>query len=163
MRAIALVLIGLATAWTAAAAECISMEQASQRIGSTACVQGTVFTVSELKGGNFNLGFCEKSSGCPFSVFVPSRYLRDVGDVRELKGKPVEIHGKIVQYRQHAEIVLKDVRQLRGEAAKIPPVPKAFDAARHGNYSAGKYSSPKSSGTKHGQPPAVAVPDAASP
>jgi DNA/RNA endonuclease YhcR with UshA esterase domain len=61
--------------------------------------------------------------------------VRDVGDVRQLEGKTVEVHGKIQQYGGRAEIVLKDVRQLKGEAAQIPPAPKEFDASRRGKFS----------------------------
>jgi hypothetical protein len=70
-------------------------------------------------------------------VFVPAKSLRDVGDVRQLEGKVIEIHGKIQQYGGRAEIVLTDVRQLKGEAAKIPPVPKNFDVERRGSFSPG--------------------------
>jgi hypothetical protein len=62
-----------------------------------------------------------------------------VGDVRQLEGKNIEIHGPIEEYEGPAEIILKDGRQLRGESARIPPLPKAYDVSRHGNYSAGSF------------------------
>jgi hypothetical protein len=67
-------------------------------------------------------------------VVFPSN-LKDVGDVRELEGKTIEIWGRITSWRGHAEIVLRDARQLKGEAAKLPPVPKEYDVERKGKFS----------------------------
>lgn len=118
-----------------AAADCLTLEQAASSLGKTACVTGKVLKVAESRSGNFYLDFCENYRECPFTVFVPGKSIRDVGDVRQLAGKVIEVHGKIQQYGGRAEIVLKDVRQLKGEAASIPPAPKEFDASRHGNFS----------------------------
>jgi DNA/RNA endonuclease YhcR with UshA esterase domain len=67
-----------------------------------------------------------------------------VGDVRQLEGKTIEVGGKIEEYMGRAEIILKDVKQLRGEAASIPPLPKNYDATKRGNFSAGSISKGKS-------------------
>jgi len=69
-------------------------------------------------------------------VVVFDRDLRDVGDVRQLEGKLIEIHGSIVQYEGKSEIVLRDSAQLKGKSPKLPPVPKSYDAERRGNFSA---------------------------
>jgi hypothetical protein len=66
-----------------------------------------------------------------------------VGDVSGLAGRQVEIEGKIRQYEGRAEIIIKRSRQLGG-VAKLPPVPKEFDAERRGRYSAGRYAHPQS-------------------
>jgi hypothetical protein len=73
--------------------------------------------------------------------------LKHVGDVRLLEGRVVEIQGDIKEYDGRPEIILRDARQLRGEAARIPPLPKDFDVERKGRYSAGKFGHPKSSHT----------------
>ena len=65
--------------------------------------------------------------------------MRDVGDVRELQGKNVQISGHVQHWRSGAEIVLRDARQLRGEAGRLPPMPRNFDVERRGNFSAGKF------------------------
>ncbi len=134
------------------AAKCVSIAQAPEKIGSEGCVTGKVLKVVQIPSGHFTLNFCEESRNCAFSVVVFRDDLRDVGDVKQLEGKDVEIHGRIKEYRGHAEIVLKDVRQLRGESARIPPMPKTYDVSRHGNYSAGSFygnKTPKQSkGTK---------------
>jgi hypothetical protein len=131
-----------------ASAACIPIEQAPDKIGSETCVQGTVVQVSQGKSGTWFLNFCEDYSKCPFTVVVFPRDLRKVGDVRQLQGKKVEIFGKIKSYKGQAEIILKDSRQLRGEAAKLPPPPSTYDASRHGRYSAGRFRSTQPRQTK---------------
>jgi hypothetical protein len=116
-------------------AKCIPYTEADNRIGGQACVTGKVVKVAESKSGTFFLNFCEKYRDCPFTVVVFPSSLKDVGDVRTLEGKTIEIFGKITSWRGHAEIVLKDARQLKGEAAKLPPVPKEYDVERKGKFS----------------------------
>ena len=127
------------------AAKCLPMGEALKHIGDTTCVAGKVLTVTESPNGAWFLNFCEDYRECPFNVVVFAKDLRDVGDVRTLAGKEVEVHGKIREYQGRGEIILRDRRQLRGESAKLPPVPKDYDAARHGRYSAGRFKPSKSS------------------
>lgn len=123
-----------------AAAECIPYTEAPKKIGETTCVTGKVVKVAHsARSGTHFLNFCDDYKNCPFSVVIFSRNLPDVGDVRWLEGKTIEIHGKIKEYKGQAEIVLSDVRQLTGEAAKLPPLPKQYDAATKGSYSAGEF------------------------
>jgi len=133
---IALVTIVLCS--TLAGAKCISIEDAPNKIGDTVCVAGKVLKVAQSRGGSFFLDFCQDYRKCPFTVVVFPSNLKDVGDVRQLEGKDIEIHGKIQEWRGRAEIILRDVRQLKGEAAKIPPIPKDYDVQRKGKFSAGQ-------------------------
>ena len=103
------------------------------------CVAGKVVKVAEAKSGTWFLDFCADYKQCPFTVVVFARNLRDVGDVRQLAGKDIEIFGKVKLYGGRAEIILSDARQLHGEAAALAPMPKEYDASRHGRYSAGRY------------------------
>jgi exonuclease VII large subunit len=125
------------------AAKCLPMGEAGKHIGDTACVSGKVLKVTESPNGAWFLNFCEDYRECPFTVVAFAKDLRDVGDVRLLAGKEVEIHGKIKEYDGRAEIVLSDRRQLRGESAQIPPLPKDYDVSRHGSYSAGTFRASK--------------------
>jgi hypothetical protein len=125
------------------AAKCLPMSEAGKHVGDTACVSGKVLTVTESPNGAWFLNFCEDYRECPFTVVAFAKDLRDVGDVRTLAGKEIEIHGKIKDYQGRAEIILRERRQLRGESAKLPPVPKDYDAARHGSYSAGTFKASK--------------------
>jgi len=130
---------------TLASAECVPIEKAKDKIGSNACVTGKVFHIGHTKSGTTFLDFCEDYKNCPFVVVIFARDLKDVGDVDQLEGKVIEISGKVEEYNGRSEIVLKDVKQLHGEAANIPPVPKTFDADKHGRFSAGSFSNSSSS------------------
>jgi len=46
-------------------------------------------------------------------------------------------------YDGRAEIILRRTSQLRGDASRLPPVPKEYDVERHGKYSAGSLRFPK--------------------
>jgi hypothetical protein len=131
--AIVLVLLAIATA---AHADCIDYTQAAKHVGDDQCVTGEVVAVNRGDSGTYFVNFCDDYRTCPFSVVVFPDDLSDVGDIRKLDGKKIEIHGNIQQYDGRPEIILKNIRQLRGEAAKIPPVPKDFDVQRRGNFSA---------------------------
>ncbi len=125
---------------TAFAKDCIPFDQAAEHIGKTVCVSGKVLKVAQTNFGSFFLDFCEDYKKCPFTVVVMRKDLADVGDVRALEGKQIEITGKIKDYRGRAEIVLKDVQQLEGDAGKLPPIPKNYDADKRGSFSAGRFS-----------------------
>lgn len=123
---------------------CIPFSEAMKHIGETRCITGKVFAVEEGSKGIRYLNFCEDYTSCPFSVVIFPRDLRHVGDVRQLQGRVVEIHGQVKMYDRRAEIILREARQLTGEAAQIPPLPKSFDVEKKGRYSAGKFSYPQS-------------------
>jgi len=83
--------------------------------------------------------------------------LKQVGDVRRLEGRQIEIEGEVKGYAGRAEIILRRPSQLRGDAGRLPPVPKEYDVERRGKYSAGTLRFPKkakSSSTKS-KPPAT--------
>ena len=126
-----------------ATAECVPMELAPTKLGEVTCIRGKVLKSSEGNSGVRFLNFCEEHTNCPFTVVMFPNDLRDVGDFRLLEGQVIEINGKVKQYGSQIEIVLRDRKQLRGEFANLPNLPKDFDVSRHGNYSAGKFSSPK--------------------
>jgi hypothetical protein len=145
MRIEAVISIALLT--SLASSECLSIEHTKDKTGSLACVSGKVLKVVAGRGAHF-LDFCEDYSKCPFTVVVFDRDLGDVGDVRQLEGKPIEIHGTIVQYEGRSEIVLRDSAQLKGSSPKLPPVPKSYDAERRGNFSATAKSTASSTAKK---------------
>jgi len=138
--------LGFLIAATYARADCIPFSDAHNHIGTTQCVRGAILNVKEGSRGTTFLDFCENYRTCPFTVVVFWRDLKMVGDVRQLKGRNVEIKGTIRDYDGRAEIILKRPQQLGKDAAFLPPLPKDYDAERRGHYSAGKFSYPK--GTK---------------
>ena len=128
---------------TGFAAECIPFDQAEHHVGETRCVTGKVLKVGQSKGGTLFLDFCKNYRACPFTVVVFPSKLRDVGDVRQLVGKDIEISGRIRKWGDRAEIILEHVRQLHGDAAQIPPLPKTYDVERKGSFSPGEFKKPK--------------------
>lgn len=129
-------------------ASCLPISEAPKRLGSTLCITGKVLSVERSPTGSaWFLNFCEDYRNCPFSAVVFTKDLRDVGDIRQLTGRTVEVHGKLKLYKGVPEIIIRDARQLKGEAAKLPPVPKEFDVEKKGRYRAGrgKVHSPQSS------------------
>jgi len=75
---------------------------------------------------------------CPFTVVVFESDLKDVGDVRRLEGRTIEIRGPIKLYEGQPEIILNRISQIRGGAAMIPPLPKNYDVENRGHFSAGR-------------------------
>lgn len=131
------------------ASDCVPINEASQHVGETRCVTGKVIRVKVGARGVHFLDFCEDQQACPFTVVVFSNDLRDVGDVRRLSGRTIEIHGPVKIYDGRAEIILSRISQITGGAAMIPPLPKNYDVENRGNYSAGRlYPSKKPKKTK---------------
>ena len=124
--------------------ECLPLQRASQHIGDFMCISGRVFEVKEGPSGTTFLNFCADYRTCPFTVVVFPRDLHHVGDVRHLAGKEIQIHGKIQAYEGRPEMILREARQLRGAAAKLPPVPKEYDVERRSRYRAGRWRHPSS-------------------
>ena len=142
-----------------APADCIAIAEAPAKVGDETCVRGTVVQVNETKSGTWFLNYCDDYRKCPFTVVVFAKDLRDVGDVRMLHGKTIEVFGKIRLYNDRAEIILRNSRQLYGEASKLPPPPKTYDASRHGRHSAGKFKSAKQGRRKRAPASETLTPD----
>lgn len=128
-------------------ADCLPFDKAKDHLGETICVKGHVLNVSVGRNGVHFLNFCEDYRTCPFTVVVFARDLRDVGDVRKMENSDVEVYGLVKSYQGQAEIILKDVTQLRGEFASLPKLPKGYEADKKGQYSAGTFKGNSSSTT----------------
>ena len=135
------------------ATECISFVEARHYVGKLQCVSGTIFHVKEGRNGVTFLDFCEDYEVCPFTVIVFANDLRKLGDVRQLKGRSIQINGTVEEYDGRAEIILRNPRQLGEAAFLLPPLsqdaalaptlPADYDVERRGHYSAGKFKRPK--------------------
>ena len=133
-RTLAVALIAIAASLPAfAAPPCVSITDAAKHIGATKCVIGKVIRVKQGNRGVHFFDFCEDYRTCPFTVVVFSGDLERIGDVRQLVGRQIEIDAEIRSYDGRAEIVLRRLGQLRGDAARIPALPKDYDVERHGN------------------------------
>jgi hypothetical protein len=129
-------------------ADCIPFDQANQHSGETKCVSGRVLRVQAGNRGVHYLDFCDNFRLCTFTVVIFPHNLKSIGDVRQLQGRLVEIHGPIKEYDGRAEIILQESRQLEGAGARIPALPKNYDVEQKGHYSAGSISSSYTSSKK---------------
>lgn len=125
-----------------ARADCVPFEQARRHIGETVCISGRVVRVESGTKGVHYLDFCDDYRLCPFSVVVFPYDMKNVGDVRELAGKVIEIRGEVKEYDDRAEIILESRKQLNGPTASLPPLSKSFDVEQRGHFSAGQSRAP---------------------
>jgi len=136
--------------------DCLAPAEAGKHIGEIKCITGKVIRVKQGARGVHFLDFCDDFRLCPFTVVIFPGDLKSVGDVRQLQGRMIEIHGKVKEYDGRAEIVLEEYRQLSGSGARIPPLPKNYDVEKKGRYSAGTFSHPRSKRkTSKRQPPEI--------
>ena len=134
----------LAICTSLAHAACVPFEKAPEHIGEIVCVQGRVLKVTASPSGTHYLNFCDSYPTCPFTVVIFRGHLDDIGDVRSLVDHDIQIDGLVKLYNGRPEIVLSETAQLHGEAAaRIPRLPKNYDVARHGSYSAGTFRAKK--------------------
>jgi DNA/RNA endonuclease YhcR with UshA esterase domain len=124
--------------------DCLPLAEARKHVGEIKCITGKVIRVKQGSRGVHFLDFCDDYRLCPFTVVIFPSDLKSVGDVRQLQGRMIEIHGKVKEYDGRAEIVLEEYRQLSGAGARIPPLPKNYDVEKKGRYSAGTFRHPKS-------------------
>ena len=128
---------------TLAWSDCLPFDEARKHVGEVKCVTGMVVQGQAGARGVHFLDFCDDFRLCPFTVVIFPSDLKSVGDVRQLQGRMVEIHGQVKEYDGRAEIILEEYRQLGGAGARIPPLPKNYDVEKKGRYSAGTFSHPK--------------------
>ena len=149
MRRFSVIAVVIGFAWLTPArthargSPCVPFSEAMKHIGANRCVTGKVIRVKQGNGGVHFFDFCDDYRVCPFTVVVFPGDLKQVGDVRRLEGRQIEIEGEVKGYDGTAEIVLRRLNQLHGDAAHIPPLPKEYDVERHGKYSAGSFRYPK--------------------
>jgi hypothetical protein len=105
--------------------------------------------VEEGSNGVTFLDFCADYRSCPFTVIVFPADISKVGNVRQLQGQVVTIKGRIEEYDERAEIILRRPQQLGDGAALLTAMPKQYDVERQGHYSAGSPKLPKAKKARH--------------
>ena len=128
LLAIVLALIGLVLVSITGRADCISISEAKNHVGETRCITGKVVRVKSGDRGVHYLDFCEDYRTCPFTVVVFPRDLKSVGDIRQLQGREVEIHGPVKEYDGRAEVILQEEATWR----RGLPHPAAAQELRRG-------------------------------
>jgi hypothetical protein len=156
-RYLYVILSAILLSTAARASDCLPIREAKQHVGETKCVTGKVLRVKAGARGVHFVDFCEDQMACPFTVVVFPHDLKDVGDVRRLAGKVIEIRGPVKLYDGRAEIILNRVSQLTGGSTLIPPLPKNYDVEKQGHYSAGRMRPPKKPAKVKGTPASTAT------
>ena len=155
-RTLVTLVFGLLTL-SARADDCLPIHKAAQHVGETKCVTGKVMRVKVGAKGVHFLDFCEDAIACPFTVIVFGNNLKDVGDVRRLAGRTIEIRGDVKLYGGRPEIILRRISQIEGGAAMVPPLPKNYDVENRGHYSAGRLYPTKKPTKKKATPSKTAI------
>jgi DNA/RNA endonuclease YhcR with UshA esterase domain len=132
-----------ASSSTAAARDCVPIAEAGKHIRKDTCVTGTVIRVEEGSHGVTYLDFCADYHACPFTVVVFASDLRKLGDLRQLQGRVLKIQGRIEEYDNRAEIILRHPQQLGEDGKLLSAMPKEYDVERQGHYSAGSFRAAK--------------------
>jgi DNA/RNA endonuclease YhcR with UshA esterase domain len=144
--------------------DCLPIAEASKHVRKQTCVSGTVIRVEEGSHGVTFLDFCVEYRSCPFTVVVFPGDLRRIGNVHQLQGRVVRIQGRIEEYDDRAEIVLRHAQQLGDDAKLLTAVPKEYDVERQGHYSAGTFRATKAKKAKRTvQGPPISIVDAEEP
>jgi len=139
---------------------CLAVADAQKHIGRMNCVTGTVVRVEEGNNGVTFIDFCADYHSCPFTVVVFRADLRSLGDVRQLQGRTISIKGRIEEYNERAEIILRHPQQLGDSAGKLTALPKDYDVEHQGHYSVGSFRPAKSKKTRHKEAgPPVSIED----
>jgi hypothetical protein len=92
---------------------CVDIRNAAPLVGKSGCVAGLVLRVYSARTGNTFLDFCQDFRACPFTSVIFASDKNQFGNLESLQGKRVEIRGDIITYNGHAEIIIKDPRQVR--------------------------------------------------
>jgi DNA/RNA endonuclease YhcR with UshA esterase domain len=104
----------------------IKAEEAKKHIGEQAVVSGTVAEVNST-ASLVRLNFEKPYPDTVFTAVIFSRNTNAFPEVTKLKGKTVEISGKVQDYRGHPEIVVNSTNQVnvveaagKGDKAEKP-------------------------------------------
>jgi hypothetical protein len=92
---------------------CVGVNEAKIHVGEVGCVNGRVMRVFTSRAGNTFLDFCEDYRNCPFTTVIFSTERGKFGNLESLRGREVEIRGRIEAYQGRAEIIIQDPRQIR--------------------------------------------------
>ncbi|GAC1657056.1 MAG: hypothetical protein NVS9B15_18310 [Acidobacteriaceae bacterium] len=113
---------------------CLPFDRAKELSGTEGCIVGRVVKIGESRAGNMFLNFCKDYRNCAFQAVVLQEKSEELGDIRDLEGKVVEIRGAVKNYEGRPEIQLTSRAQLtlaKDEAVKQLMRPEPADMAHH--------------------------------
>lgn len=88
------------------------ISEASEHVGQTARVRGTLINAHASASGTVFLDFCRQYRSCPFSAVIFADDAKQFGDLSKFAGKEVVVSGKISSYQSRAEIILRSPDQI---------------------------------------------------
>lgn len=90
----------------------IAATDAKDHVGANALVTGTIAEVYK-KSGPYRLNFEQPFPKNVFTAVIFARNTNDFPEIDKLKGKKVQVSGKIADYRGHPEIVVSSTNQIK--------------------------------------------------
>jgi DNA/RNA endonuclease YhcR with UshA esterase domain len=88
-----------------------------ENVGKEAVVSGTVAEVNKAQG-LIRLNFEKPFPNQSFTAVIFAKNTNSFGNLDELKGKKVEVSGKITEYRGRPQIILTHPNQLKTSASE---------------------------------------------
>jgi DNA/RNA endonuclease YhcR with UshA esterase domain len=90
----------------------IKADAAKDNVGKEAVVSGTVAEISKAQN-LIRLNLDKAFPNQPFTAIIFARNTNGFGDLEALKGKKIEVSGKITEYRGRPQIILTSTNQLK--------------------------------------------------
>jgi hypothetical protein len=125
--------------------QCVPFSEARDHIGATRCISGKVVRVQQGNGGVHFVDFCEDFRICPFTVVVFPSDLKQVGDIRQLAGRQIEIEGEV-------KGTTAEPRSCSSESANSAATPRKFPLCPRNTTSSATGTSARESCTRPKQP-----------
>lgn len=94
----------------------IKATAAKDNVGKEALVSGTVAEINKAQG-LVRLNFEQAFPHQPFTAVIFAKNTNAFGDLESLKGKKVEVSGKITEYRGRPQIILTSTNQMKAVAS----------------------------------------------
>jgi len=88
------------------------MSEASEHVGQTARVRGTLVNAHRSNSGTIFLDFCRQYRNCPFSAVIFADDAAKFGDFSKFVGKEITVSGKISSYQSRTEIIVRTPEQI---------------------------------------------------
>jgi hypothetical protein len=108
------------------AASCHPSSAAARYTGKDICISAHVYDIAQLRDGTRFLDTCTPETSdedCRFTIASLPEDTRDVGDLRELRGKDIQLRGTVHSVNDRSLMYLSTARQLHGGAEKFHPNP----------------------------------------
>jgi hypothetical protein len=138
--------------------ECVSFAEASNYVGTTQCVSGTVPHVAEGTNGVSFLTFCQDHKTSSFTVVVFPDDPKKVGDIQKAEWLKSKVRFKITTDVRRSFCVTRN-NSAKASSSSFLWRPTDYGVEQRGHDSAGKYSHPKAKKTTKKQGGPISIED----